>query len=189
MTALISKTWGTERREGGVTRDIGAQDGPGVAVCSALAGVDLTGFQSSRNMLRHTAPSRLMFGWYILVLHVTFGGSCGYNAGMAKVKLYCEPTQVVQDGGRGEDCQERKGASTGMRPEGYLLPASHLDAGPAARVRRDDDGEVGEVVGVGELDLRDGATVQVRDVCRATGASRWRGGTAKGQERECGWVG
>ena len=128
-----------------------------------------------------------MFGWYILVLHVTFGGSCGYNAGMAKVKLYCAPTQVVQDGGKGEDCQERKGASMGMRPEGHLLPASHLDAGPAARVRRDDDGEVGEVVGVGELDLRDGATVQVRDVCRATGASRWRGGTAKGQERECGW--
>jgi len=38
----------------------------------------------------------------------------------------------------------------GMRPEGHLLPASHLDTGPAARVRRDDDGEVGEVVGVGE---------------------------------------
>ena len=40
--------------------------------------ISSTGFQSSRRILRHTFPSRFMFGWYILFLHVTFGGSCGY---------------------------------------------------------------------------------------------------------------
>ena len=33
--------------------------------------ISLTGFQSSRKMLRHTFPCRLMFGWYIFVVHST----------------------------------------------------------------------------------------------------------------------
>jgi hypothetical protein len=36
-----------------------------------------TGFQSSRNILRQTFPSRSILGWYIFCVHFTFGGSCG----------------------------------------------------------------------------------------------------------------
>ena len=83
------------------------------------------------------------------MLHVTFGGSCGYSAGMANVKLYCGPAS--------ENACERcaEGASGGCKRgrTGYLDPS------PAARVRRDDDSEIGQVIGVGKFDLCDSAAV------------------------------
>ena len=45
-----------------------------------------TGFQSSLKMFKHTLPSRSMFGWYIFCVHLTFGGSCGYDGLTAKLK-------------------------------------------------------------------------------------------------------
>ncbi len=37
---------------------------------------------------------------------------------------------------------------------------------PEARVRGNSDGEIGEVVGIGKVDLRNGSTIQLGNICK-----------------------
>ena len=130
--------------------------------------ISRTGFQSSRRMFRHTFPSRLMFGWYIIVSQSTFSG-IGYGrkvfSGQKWTKWLSQNPSVPTTGtylGRLMRIIRRN-----------LKRKSVCRSFPKARVWGDNDVKLREIRSARKLCNSNFSTVKLGDVFTQPGDTRW----------------